>query len=83
MLVDIACSSRDLATYARRADAWAASESNPPSTDVIVRAWTQSQPPRQATAADVKNALAHAANARIDARARLWNDMTNDTNDES
>lgn len=70
MLATIAREASDLASFARRADAWAASESDPPSTGDIVEAWRLTHAGAERT--DVRAALDVAASRRISAAAKLW-----------
>lgn len=80
MLATIASESRDLESFARRADAWAASESHPPSTDTIIDAYAATMAPVRISRVALRIAIKRAADARIDRHAKLWADLADNIN---
>ncbi len=74
MLLTIAREARDLDAYARRADAWSASESKPPSLSDLISVYVRIHGRAVARIA-IRHAIERAASARLDAQAKLWASM--------
>lgn len=87
-LARIAVESRTVEEYARRADAWASSESKPPPHRVLVSMWLDHGRDGRATGrrltaqrARLMDALAVAQQNRINANERMWRTLVNGGNE--